>query len=235
MSLGFNERRKSANNALSEAYYYIEELLSASSEIEKCLKTIYEFDISLFFHSFNVGILAVTYCFFEKKSKKETDNIAAGSLLHDIGKLYVPKEILMKPGKLTAEEFSLIKAHPLNGYNYLKNSNIPDRSRKIVLQHHENWDGSGYPCHLKEKRIDELACIVHICDVYDALISKRAYKNRLSMDESVSILLNDCGKGFSPEHLEIFLQMLSVMGNDSIDLYKRIYYRKKLLNHCRKI
>ena len=90
-------------------------------------------------------------------------------------------------------------------------------ARKIVLQHHENWDGSGYPQGLRKKEIDELASAVHICDVYDALVSKRTYKEAFPREKAVHIMLEDCGSKFSPIQLEYFLTWLSATNEETLE------------------
>ena len=143
-------------------------------------------------------------------------------MIHDVGKILIPKDILEKPGQLTTEEYKIVKRHPEMGYAYLvthqsKSKKISDMARKIVLQHHENWDGSGYPHGLREKEIDELASAVHICDVYDALVSKRTYKEAFPREKAVHIMLDDCGSKFSPIQLEYFLTWLSATNEETLE------------------
>ena len=104
--------------------------------------------------------------------------LTLAGLLHDIGKLSIPEEVLNKQGKLTDEEFDMIRQHPLTGNRLLKN--IPGIDRRILaatLQHHERSDGSGYPRHLQQDEIDDFAAIVAIADVYDAMTSARAHRD----------------------------------------------------------
>ena len=132
-------------------------------------------------HSINVAALALTTGMCMNLGIRELENLATGALLHDIGKMKVPCEILNKTDKLTDEEIAIIRKHPLWGVMILRESEIhvPEPVRQIVYQHHEDFNGEGYPRQLSECHIYRLARLVHICDVYDALCSKRAYKDAL--------------------------------------------------------
>ena len=127
------------------------------------------------------------------------------SPLHDIGKLGTPDHILKKEGPLTKEEFEIMKDHVLIGEELLKNSNLPETAINIIKYHHERWDGNGYLCGLKGKEIPVEARIVTIVDVFDALTSKRPYKQALSIEKSVDIMTKEMKGHFDPELLEIFV------------------------------
>ncbi|HPZ16909.1 MAG TPA: HD domain-containing phosphohydrolase [Fervidobacterium sp.] len=142
-----------------------------------------------------------------KLDDETIESIEMFSSLHDIGKIFVPKEILLKPGKLTQEEWEIMKQHTVLSKRIL---DVPgfERALSIALYHHENYDGSGYPFGLKGKEIPIDAQIVKLIDVYDALRSDRPYKKGLTHEESVNIILNGDGRT-SPEHfsrelLELF-------------------------------
>ncbi|HPP07184.1 MAG TPA: HD domain-containing phosphohydrolase, partial [Syntrophorhabdaceae bacterium] len=110
--------------------------------------------------------------------------------LHDIGKAYIPKEILNKKGPLDELEWERIKKHPLNGVAMLIDSEIPTFVKKAVLHHHENYDGTGYPFNLERENISCLARIMRIIDVFDAMTSNRPYKKALSPKEVVKIMVS---------------------------------------------
>lgn len=140
------------------------------------------------------------------------DDIYCSAILHDIGKVGVPDAILLKPGRLTAEEFEIIKKHSLLGGQALsaidrqfKGQSFLTIAKEIAYYHHERWDGTGYPEGLVGDQIPLSARIVAIADVYDALTSKRSYKSRYSHEKAVAIILEEKGGLFDPEIVEAFL------------------------------
>lgn len=141
------------------------------------------------------------------------DNIFKASPLHDIGKVGIPDSILLKPGKLTPEEFEIMKTHVIKGYETL--SEVQDKythnsflkmGMDITKNHHEKWDGSGYPQGLKDNTIPLAGRIMAIVDVYDALRSKRVYKEAFSHETSCKIIEEGSGKHFDPILVEVFLE-----------------------------
>ncbi|WP_341876751.1 HD-GYP domain-containing protein [Defluviitalea saccharophila] len=141
------------------------------------------------------------------------DNIFKASALHDIGKVGIPDNILLKPGKLTAEEFEVIKQHTIIGANTLldvqkkyPNNKFLDFGIVISYYHHEKWNGKGYPCGLSKEAIPLPARIMALVDVYDALRSKRVYKEAYSHEESVEIIKEGRGTHFDPEIVDVFLE-----------------------------
>ncbi|MDD2447675.1 MAG: HD domain-containing protein [Tissierellia bacterium] len=141
------------------------------------------------------------------------ENIFKASPLHDIGKVGIPDRILLKPGKLTYDEFEIMKTHVTIGYNTLKevrdkfpNSLFLEMGMDIVKYHHEKWDGSGYPNGVSGRDISLPGRIIAIIDVYDALRSKRVYKEAYTHEESCSILKKGSGKHFDPFIVDVFLE-----------------------------
>ena len=140
------------------------------------------------------------------------DDIYQSSILHDIGKVGTPDALLLKPGELTSEEFDIIKRHTLMGGNALKaiESQIEGKSflamgREIAFNHHEKWDGSGYPRGLKGEAIPLSARIIALADVYDALTTKRFYKEAFSHDKSMNMIARLKSKHFDPQIVDAFL------------------------------
>ena len=127
--------------------------------------------------------------------------------MHDIGKLMIPPEILEKPARLTDEEFAVIKTHVTYGEELLKNSpgEVMSMARKIALQHHERWDGNGYLGY-KGEEIDYLSRFVTVADVFDALVSKRSYKEGWSPKDAFDEIVSQKGKQFAPYAVEIFIK-----------------------------
>ena len=121
-----------------------------------------------------------------------------GALLHDVGKLVVPSEVLNKPGKLTPEEWALMRSHPSAGVDMLAGIDFPWDVRPLIESHHERWDGKGYPHGLKETEIPLSARILAVADVYDALTSIRSYKAAFTHEEAIEIMRRDVGTAFDP-------------------------------------
>lgn len=143
--------------------------------------------------------------------KEEIDKIVTSSILHDVGKISIPDSILNKPGRLTKEEFEIMKLHTVKGCEILQN--IPDiidkgvynYSYDICRHHHERWNGRGYPDGLAGDDISIWAQVVSVADVYDALTSKRVYKDAYSHDKAIEMIVNgECG-AFNPKVLSVFL------------------------------
>ncbi|HEY2851603.1 MAG TPA: tetratricopeptide repeat protein [Gemmatimonadaceae bacterium] len=135
-----------------------------------------------------------------------------GALLHDVGKLMIPPEILNKPGRLTAEEWVMIKRHPVWGVEMLADIDFPWDVRPIVESHHERWDGAGYPHGLKGEEIPRTARILCVADVYDALTSERSYKKAVSHEQALDMMRSDVGHQFDPELFPLFEAVMSRMG-----------------------
>lgn len=141
-------------------------------------------------------------------NEKELSNLKNAAHLHDIGKIAIPDTILNKPSKLSEEEFSIIKEHTTIGANILKNISLIDHVQEIVRNHHERYDGNGYPDGLKGKEIPLHARIVAVADSYDAMSSQRIYRNQLPPEKIIQELENNKGTQFDPEITDIFLKLL---------------------------
>ncbi len=139
---------------------------------------------------------------------------AHASQMHDVGKISIPDSILLKPGKLTPEEFDIIKTHTLIGSKALSHAsdNIDDAiflelSSMFAGTHHEKWDGTGYPNGLKGEEIPLIGRLMAIVDVYDAITSERPYKKAFSHEEAVNIIVGDSGTHFDPKLVEVFTKI----------------------------
>lgn len=150
-------------------------------------------------------------------SDEEVNAIFLASPMHDIGKIAIPKHILHKPGRLTDDEMTLMKTHAEKGYDLLKNSKrrLTTAAAIIAREHHEKWDGSGYPRGLKGEEIHIFGRIVALADVFDALTHKRQYKNAWSVEDAVEYIKQNSGIHFDPflvevlvEHLPEFLEIM---------------------------
>jgi HD-GYP domain-containing protein (c-di-GMP phosphodiesterase class II) len=138
---------------------------------------------------------------------EELRDIERASLLHDIGKIGVPDEVLFKPGRLTEEETEQARRHPEYGWAILKSVPGFERASLLVLHHHERYDGAGYPAGLAGEEIPLGARIVGVVDAYDAMISDRAYRKGLPHEEAVRRLEADAGSQFDPNVTPLFVRM----------------------------
>ena len=145
-------------------------------------------DGDLYSHSVTVCRLATQMALAMGFTEDIIHDVCMAGMLHDVGKLFTPKDILYKPAKLTPEEFEVIKKHPLDGYNLLKGAGVNDRVLGMVLNHHEKNDGSGYPNGVESKTLSE--DIVTTADIFSALTEPRVYHSPLNIYDAIN-LLND--------------------------------------------
>jgi putative nucleotidyltransferase with HDIG domain len=159
------------------------------------MNLVRSYDDITYQHSLLVAGLAAAFAARLKLSLNLQRLISKACLLHDVGKLAVPLEILNKPGPLDEREMQIVKQHPEMGYQLLRRQGTFDRRTLcIVRHHHEVLDGSGYPCGLREAEIPEMVRLVTICDIYAALVEKRSYKEPLPAREALAILRRMKGK-----------------------------------------
>jgi len=188
-----------------------QEMLSNSEKFLN-LMILKDYDSYTYYHSINVGILSM---YLTKKlgfNDLFVLDVGLGGFLHDIGKMHVPGEIVNKNGILTFEEFEEMKKHPIYGFNIIKNdSSISNYVKKIVLYHHEKWDGSGYPLHLKEESIGNFTGIVSVSDVYDALTTERPYKKAYSVNDALLYIMRNTLAYFNPYVSQRFVNEMAKM------------------------
>jgi len=140
----------------------------------------------------------------------ELKKLSQAALLHDIGKTCLPVELLNKPGKLTPEEYEEVQKHSRYGYNLLKNNpDISSVTRNAILSHHENEDGTGYPRNLPAEKIHKFAKIIHIADVYDALTTKRVYKDAMNPADALEYLMSQAECLFNKDMVATFMQYIA--------------------------
>jgi putative nucleotidyltransferase with HDIG domain len=139
-------------------------------------------------------------------SKEELDTLNFAGQLHDIGKIGIRDDILLKPGRLTDDEFEKIKDHPVIGANILEQLGLWEKERQIILRHHERVDGSGYPDGIKQQNIPFLARILSVADVYDAMASDRAYRKKMEDPVIIKIINEGDGSQFDPDVVAAFNQ-----------------------------
>jgi len=143
--------------------------------------------------------------------------LATGGLLHDIGMLKVEKEILEKQGRLASDELNRMRAHAVMGYQIIsKEMKYPEEIAMVALQHHEHWDGRGYPRSLKGEDITLFARIVAVADAYEAMVSERPYRNSIIGYNAMKTVLSDNGKHFDPQVLKAFLESMGIFPIGSV-------------------
>ena len=181
---------------------YIELLISMIHSIE--LKDPYTRN-----HSERVTVFAYMLGKRYGLSIRELRVLYHAAMLHDVGKVGIPDEILKKQGKLTEEEYEVIKQHPQIGANMIMDVTFLKDASYIILFHHEHYDGSGYPAHLKGDQIPLLSRIISIVDAFDAMITRRPYKRPYTIEEAIEFLRNAEGTQFDPKLTELFIEMLN--------------------------
>lgn len=142
-------------------------------------------------------------------SDQEAEHIGYSAILHDVGKIQVPDDILKKPGPLTPEQREQMKGHTLAGEHILSDKSFFDTARAIARSHHENWDGSGYPDGLGGEEIPLAARIVHLADVFDALASKRVYKPSWPPEDVIAAIRDGSGTQFDPRLVDAFRALVA--------------------------
>jgi len=152
--------------------------------------------------------------YYDEMRNWNIDSVVASAPLHDLGKIVIPDSILNKPGPLTDEEFQIMKMHTIDGERIINktiemagDAEFLHNAKMIAAYHHEFWDGTGYPYGLKGKEIPLQGRIMAVIDVYDALVSERAYKKALSHEETVRVIMEKSGRHFDPLVAEVFYKI----------------------------
>ena len=202
---------KSIDNKKAEAV--VDELVTHclhSPSVFASMTRLKSFDDYTFVHSLNVSIISIAIARRLGKTAEELENIGLAGLLHDIGKMRVPDNILNKPGKLNDKEFAVMRRHPELGYDILNKTNVSDDIKDAVLQHHEKADGSGYPNGLFDRQISAYAKVLSIADVYDAVTSDRVYHAGRTPSEALKMIFEGSGKHFNETLVKFFINIMGV-------------------------
>ncbi len=195
---------------LERDIHTIVEEVRAHQEIVIPIVQLKKHDDFTFTHSLNVAIIATFIGKFLGLKETEIALLGLGALLHDLGKLSIPPEILRKSTALTQEEFQIIQKHPLTAKKILdQQTHLNDWAKIIALQHHEKIDGSGYPFHLGEEAISIFSQITAVADIYEALTSDRPYRKALPISEVVEYLMGNSGYKLSERVVLAFVSHLS--------------------------
>ena len=164
---------------------------------------------TIYAHCVNVALISRMIGRWVHLEQHDLDILTCSGLLHDIGKLAIPEEILNKPGKLTDEEFTLIKSHPKMGYDMLNKYDIDNRIKQTALMHHERYDGSGYPNGLGSEFLPDFAMIIAIADVYDAMTAARAYREPLCAFQVIENFERDGYQKYHTKYIYVFLNRIA--------------------------
>ena len=188
---------------------HIASLVSETQLSMTGLSKILHHDYGTFTHSANVALYSSLLALRMGFQEYSIEDIAVGGLLHDIGKLSIDDKILNKPGKLDDMEFRIIKKHPLEGFRRLvSEENVTTCQLLMAYQHHEKLDGTGYPVGIESDEISKVAKLCAVVDVYEALTSKRPYRNAMRPDQAIEIMARDVGKHLDGEILEIWKEFV---------------------------
>lgn len=169
--------------------------------------------------SINTTIISVFIAQAFKMTSHRINQLAFGALLHDIGMMKIPEQLLQKTGKLTDNELKVIRTHPIYSHKIItKTLRYPEEIGNIALQHHERWDGNGYPNKLKGEEINLQARIVSVADAFEAMVSVRPYRNSMIGYKAMRQLLNDNSRRFDSRVLKTFIKVMGIYPIGSIVL-----------------
>ncbi|MGY4689060.1 HD-GYP domain-containing protein [Salibacterium sp. K-3] len=200
---------------LSKAFSNIVDMVlndvKSHNEAVTLLSDVMLYDSYIFTHSLQVTVYALRLAVELGYSDKALREIGLGAILHDVGKMKIPEEILNKPGKLTDEEFDIVKKHTEDGYYLLKDlPNVPLLAAHCALQHHERLDGSGYPRGISEQDMHEYAKILGVADVFDAVTSHRVYRKAMQPHEGLEMLYSGAGTLFDYDMVTAFQKVIAL-------------------------
>ena len=203
---------------LSDVYNVIAQCQN-SLNVMDMLHCMRDFDDVTFIHGMNVALIATTIGIWLKYPKSMLDDLMLAGLLHDIGKLTIPTEILNKPEKLTEDELNTLRTHAMSGYEMLKDLPLSPHVKYAAMMHHERCDGSGYPLGLVRGQIDDYANIIAIADVYDAMTSSRVYRGAICPFEVIRQFESEGLSRFDTHFVMTFLEgIVQVYLNNTVRL-----------------
>ena len=217
-NLAFNHQKVDEEALISSVF----RLLDDCKTMIQVLDIMYDIPESaeaVYHHSLNVAVISVILARWINMGDEDIRQLALAGVLHDIGKLSIPPEILNKTGKLTDEEFAMIKNHVKYGYNIAKNNGLDVRILEAITSHHERCDGSGYPFGYKGDHIPEFGKIIAIGDVYDAMISSRSYRSKHCPFDVLQMFDFDGLNKYDPKYIMTFMNnIVNAYVNNSVRL-----------------
>lgn len=199
---------KNAEVDVDQMYQDMQYLISEGSGLNllDMMQNLKQYDDSTFAHAMNVSLICNILAGWLGFSQEETKTATMCGLLHDIGKVKIPSNIIKKPGRLTDEEFEIIKTHTIKGYQILNDKGVSEDICNAALMHHEKCDGSGYPFGLRAAQINRYAKLVAVADVYDAMTSPRVYRGALPPFDVLQLYEDEGMYRFDAGYVMTFVQ-----------------------------
>jgi len=196
-------------------------------DMVQCINQLRISDEYTYSHCVNTAVLASVFAKEFAFSDKHLKEITLGAMLHDLGKMRVPKVLLYKPTKLAPDEMEIVKRHPELGYKMIKQMDVPEIVAGMAYNHHEKINGTGYPRKLTESQLSVYDQIMAIIDVYDALISDRPYKKAIPFHQAINILYLEGKNAFNSAFLYKFVEIVYNRNTESIkDEFKTIFFTR---------
>ena len=177
--------------------------ISDKHVIYMLMRILYEYDAYTFEHCIHTALYANAVGQFMLIEEEELYDITVAALLHDIGKVMIPEEILCKPDKLNAAEKAIMDTHTTHGYNIVKEIGLCDYILDAIVSHHENENGTGYPKGISASELNMGAKIIHVCDVYDAMLRKRIYRDAIPHEIVIEHINKNAGNMFDPDVVSV--------------------------------
>ena len=208
----FDRAREDASIHIAEVTAVVESLVASMATSQEALLPLIRLkthDQYTATHSINVSVLSMALAEHVGLGPEDVRLIGVGGILHDIGKTRIPREVLTKPGRLSDEEFAIIKSHPSEGAKLIMES---DRSMELAAimayEHHIRFDGGGYPSFRFKRRCHIASDLLHVCDVYDALATNRPYREGWESERILTYLSEGAGTEFAPKMVRAFVTMM---------------------------
>jgi HD-GYP domain len=203
----------STQKSIKRIEFIVEDLVGQILKKERTMVNIVDirtFDDYTYSHSLNVAVLSIVIGTVLELDRKILQELAVSAIIHDIGKVFIDKNILNKPQKLTPEEFSIVKEHALKGYQYLRNYNkLTLQILRGVLEHHEQFNGNGYPKGLSGDQISFFGKIICIADVYDALTSDRPFRRAMVPSDAIEFIMSGYNTFFDSSIVDVFIRKVA--------------------------
>ncbi|MGE5485831.1 MAG: HD-GYP domain-containing protein [Ignavibacteriales bacterium] len=206
--VGRGERPNLVAKMTRASQMLVEEILS-KKEVVIGLLDIKSLNDYTFAHCVQVAVLSIVVARAMRYPRAEIVEMGVGALLHDVGKVEVSEYIWKRKGELSTDEMQIVQLHPERGFDFLRQAKVDLLSAHVALQHHERWDGSGYPRGLKGEQIHKYARLCAVCDVYDAMTSDRPHRNALHPSEALAFLTENAGSLYDPRAVQALTSVVA--------------------------